>query len=452
MDAKILIIDDDQDMCELLERRLREWGFQSKWKNSSKEALQLLLAENFDAVVTDLNMSDINGIDFCKRVEENRPGLPVVVITAFGSMETAIAAIRAGAYDFITKPLDVETLALTLERAVRHHSLKEEVKHLRDVVALSTPFDDKIIGASTAMKKVYHLLERMADKQTSVLIVGETGTGKELVARALHRRGRRRDKPFVAVNCAALPEHLLENEFFGHAKGAFTDARSAKPGILVQASGGTVFLDEIGELPLKLQPKLLRALQERCVRPVGGTSEVSFDIRLVTATNRDLEEDVQQKRFRADLLYRINVVQINVPQLSSRGNDILLLAQHFIEVFAKKTNRNIEGLTSSAAKKLLSYFWPGNVRELQNCMERAVALTEYERIIVDDLPERIRNYRTSHVVEASSDPSKLQAMHEVERRYILKVLDVVGGNKAHAARVLGFDRRTLYRKLKQYGM
>jgi two-component system response regulator HydG len=247
-----------------------------------------------------------------------------------------------------------------------------------------------------------------------------------------------------------MPAHLLESEFFGHVKGAFTDAKSTHAGIFVQANGGTVFLDEIGELPLELQPKLLRALQERRVRPVGGSSEMEFDVRLVTATNRDLEVAVDEKQFREDLLYRINVIQVPLPPLRARGNDILLLAQHFVERFASRSGRPVVGLTTSAAEKLLSYSWPGNVRELENCMERAVTLAELDRIVVDDLPERIRAYQSSHVVISSDDPSEMPTIQEVERRYIERVLDAVGGNRAQAARVLGLDRKTLYRKLKHY--
>jgi two-component system response regulator HydG len=283
-----------------------------------------------------------------------------------------------------------------------------------------------------------------------VLITGETGTGKEVVARALHRRGRRRERPFVAVNCAAMPEPLLESELFGHARGAFTDARTARTGLFVQAHGGTLFLDEIADLPLGLQPKLLRALQERTVRPVGADAVVPFDVRLVTATNRDLESAVEERRFREDLYFRINVIHIELPPLRARGSDVLLLAQHYVDHYAARSGKRVTGLSPAAAERLLTYAWPGNVRELQNCVERAVALTQYERIAVDDLPEKIRSYRRSHVLVASDDPSELVPMEEVERRYVLRVIEAVGGNKTLAARILGFDRKTLYRKLERY--
>jgi two-component system response regulator AtoC len=340
----------------------------------------------------------------------------------------------------------MDDIALTLERALKHRALREEVKRLRRVVVDQQRFDD-ILGTSGAMKKTYDLIARVAETETTLLITGESGTGKELVAKALHLRSPRKDGPFVAINCAAMPENLLESELFGHTKGAFTDARIARPGLFIKASRGTLFLDEIGEMPAGMQAKLLRALQERTVRAVGGDQELPFDARIVAATNRDLETEVEEKRFREDLFYRINVVRIHVPPLRARGSDILLLAQHFLQKYQPAGAARVIGIKSAAADKLLSYPWPGNVRELQNCIERAVALSQFDHIGVDDLPERVRDFKTSRVTIESSDPSELLAMEEVERRYIMRVLEAVGGNKTLAAQVLGFDRRTLYRKL-----
>jgi two-component system response regulator AtoC len=310
---------------------------------------------------------------------------------------------------------------------------------------------EDIVGDSPAMRRVFEMVDRVADSVSSVLLTGESGTGKELVARALHRRSRRADGPFVAINCAAVPATLLESELFGHMRGAFTDARAAHTGLFVQASGGTLFLDEIGELPLDLQPKILRALQDRMVRPLGGSTEVPFDARLVTATNRDLETAIEEKRFRDDLYYRINVIAVDLPPLRARGNDVLLLAQHFLERFAEASAKAVNSIAAAAAERLLAYTWPGNVRELENCIERAVALAQYHEVVVEDLPEKIRDYRGSHVIVASNDPSELVTMEEVERRYIQRVLESVSGNKTSAARILGFDRTTLYRKLQRYG-
>ena len=448
--GRILIIDDDRSMCEILESALKRRDFAVATRTSPEEGLRLLGDQDFDVVVTDLNMQGMSGVDLCRQIAENREDIPVVVMTAFGSMETAVAAIRAGAYDFVTKPFEMDDIALTLERALRHRQLREEVRRLKRAVDETKRLDD-IIGQSGTMEKVHDLLNRVADSDTTVLVTGESGTGKELVAKALHRRSPRAKGPFVAINCAAMPESLLESELFGHTRGAFTDARQARPGLFVKATQGTLFLDEIGEMPMGMQAKLLRALQERTVRPVGGDVEGPFDARLVAATNRDLETEVDEKRFREDLFYRINVVRINVPPLRGRGSDVLLLAQHFIERYAAQSRSKVTGMSSGAADKLLSYPWPGNVRELQNCIERAVALARFEQIGVDDLPEKIRDFKSSRIIVETEDPSELLPMDEVERRYILRVLEAVGGNKTMAAQVLGFDRRTLYRKLERCG-
>ena len=449
MRGKILIVDDEQMMCEMLEDDLKRHGFHPTCCISAEKALDALKTESFDVLLTDMNLPNMNGIELCERVVANRPDIPVIVITAFGSMETAIAAIRAGAYDFVTKPIDTEFLALALDRAVNHHGLQEKVKILDDALKKSHQFDE-LIGQSPPMRKLIDRLERVADTETSILITGETGTGKELVAQALHRRSRRHKGPFVAVNCAALPDALLESELFGHKSGAFTDARTERKGLFFQANGGTLFFDEIGDFPLALQPKLLRSLEERLVRPIGGTSEIAFDARIIAATNRDIETAVEENRFREDLYYRINVIQIDLPPLRERGTDILLLAQHFVEQYANRSDKQVAGISNSASEKLLNYTWPGNIRELRNIIERAVVLTRYEKISVDDLPEKIRNYKTSQFLVGSDNPSELVQIQEVEHRYILHVLKTVGGNKTLAARVLGLDRKTLYRKLQHY--
>ncbi len=446
MSGRVLVVDDEQSMCEALAAGLAPRGFSVRWETSAEAGLALLETVEVDDVLSDLNMRGMDGFALCERVVANRPDLPVVVITAFGSLETAIAAIRAGAYDFITKPVKMDALAVALARAVQHRSLGEEVKRLRRLVGETQRFEE-LIGDSPAMRKLHQLLDRVADSDASVLITGESGTGKEVVAKALHRRGNRKDGPLVAINCAAMPEQLLESELFGHVRGAFTDARAARTGLFVQANGGTLLLDEIGDLPLALQPKLLRALQERTVRPIGGSEEVAFDVRLVATTNRDLESAVEEGLFREDLYFRINVIPVETPPLRARGNDVLLLAQHFLVHFAEKARKSVSGLSSPAAERLLAYAWPGNVRELQNSMERAVALTQYEQITVDDLPEKIRAYRPSHVLIAADDPSELVPLEEMERRYILRVMEAVGGNRTLAAKVLRIGRKTLYRKL-----
>jgi two-component system, NtrC family, response regulator AtoC len=449
MPGRILAVEDDSDMRDTLERGLSRRGFHLLPFGTAQHALDALeRGERVDVVLTDLNLPKMSGMQLCERVRLNAPHVPVVVVTAFGSMDSAIEAIRAGAYDFVTKPFEIDALALVLERAIQHGFLQEEVKRLRCAVAVTRHPTNEMLGESEAFREVYRLIERVANSEAKVLFTGESGTGKEVAARMLRDRSPRRNGPFVAVNCAAMPEALLESELFGHVRGAFTDSKSAKNGLLVEAHGGVVFLDEIGELPLSLQPKLLRALQERKVRPVGATAEVPFDARVIAATNRDLELAVEEGRFREDLFFRINVVNIHLPPLRARGNDVLLLAQRFLEQYARRAGKPVKGLSPAVAQKLLAYSWPGNVRELQNCIERAVALTQFELLAVDDLPERIRNYKSSRVVLEAGDPSELVTLEELERRYIRRVLESVGGSRILAARILGVDRKTLYRKLR----
>jgi two-component system response regulator HydG len=446
MSRRVLIVDDDREMCELLGDRLRRRGFQLVWRLSAVEAFDLLAQEEFGAVVTDIKMAQMNGLDLCQRIGVNYPHLPVIVITAFGNLESAVASIRAGAYDFLTKPFEIEMLALRLERAIEHRRLREQIKRLHSEAGAARE-PDGLFGSSSAMERVRELLTRFHDSEAPVLITGETGTGKEIVARAIHRRSARAGAPFLAVNCAALPEALLEAELFGHTRGAFTDARTERTGLLLSAGAGTVLLDEVGDMPLALQPKLLRVLEERRVRPLGASAEVPFDARIIAATHRDLESAVEEGRFRADLLFRLDVLRVELPPLRARGSDVLLLAQHFTEQFAARSGKRVTGLSQGAAEKLLHYAWPGNVRELRNCIERAVALTRHEQLIVEDLPERVRNYGPNHVLVASDDPSELVPLDVVERRYVARVLEAVGGNKTLAARILGLDRKTLYRKL-----
>ncbi len=450
MKSKILIVDDDQSMCEMLKDNLLKRGFDTAWFTSGEKAFARLKEEVFDVLLTDLKMSGMNGIELCQRVAATRPDVPVVVMTAFGSLDTAIAAIRAGAYDFVTKPVDLDILVLSLERAIRHRSLQEKVRILSEAVKETQRYVE-IIGDSSPMRELFSNLSRMADTDASVLITGESGTGKELVAQALHKQSRRKSGPFVAINCSALPENLLESELFGHKRGSFTDAKADRSGLIMKADGGTLLLDEIGDFPMALQPKLLRALEERRVRPIGSDREIAFNARIITATNHDLESSVEDGRFREDLFYRVNVIQVKVPPLRVRGTDILLIARHFLKQFATRSGKRVTDLSRNAAEKLLSYSWPGNVRELRNCVERAVALTCFNKLTVEDFPEKIRTHRNRHILIGSNDPTELIPLEEVERRYIRHVLESVGGNRTLAARVLGLDRKTLYRKLQRYG-
>ncbi|MEI9938635.1 MAG: sigma-54 dependent transcriptional regulator [Pseudomonadota bacterium] len=450
MKPRILLVDDDPGMCAMLQARLTTRDFEVVTETSPQLALEIFGLQHFDAVVTDVNMKGMGGVELCRRLLDVRSTVPVILITAFGSMDAAIAAIRAGAYDFIPKPFEIEQLVLALERGIRLAGLHDELRRLKRAVADTQRFDE-IIGASPAMTHLYGLLAKVAQSDAPILVTGESGTGKELVARAIHNQGPRAKGPLVAINCAAMPENLLESELFGHVKGAFTDARSAKAGLFETARGGVLFLDEVGELPLGLQPKLLRALQERVIRPVGGTVEIPFDARVVAATNRDLETMVEEHRFREDLYFRINVIQVALPPLRARAGDVLLLAQAFLERIAARANKAVVGFSAEAAAKLMAYSWPGNVRELQNCVERAVALASFSAIEVDDLPDKVRAFKSNHVVLGSDDPAELVSLEQLEQMYVRRVLESVAGNKSAAARILKIERKTLQRMLTRNG-
>jgi two-component system response regulator HydG len=447
MTERLLCVDDDADACELLAASLRQLGYQTEQTTSPSEALELVVAKDFHAVISDLGMAEMDGLELCERILAKRPGIPVIVVTGQGSMESAIGAMRVGAYDFITKPVDPKLLGLTVARAVRTQHLQSEVVRLREALS-EAPEGSHVIGDSSVVRRVNDLIQRVSKSDASVLIYGETGTGKELVARSLHKQSGR--GTFVAVNCAAVPPNLLESELFGHTRGAFTDAKLARRGLFLEAAGGTLFLDEVGEMPLEMQAKLLRVLQERVVRPVGSDTEHPFDARIITATHRDLEDDVAKRRFRQDLFYRINVVSIHVPPLRERGSDVLKLASHFLQKSADRTGQPVRHLSPSVAERILVYDWPGNVRELENCIERAIALSRFDELTLEDLPERIRSYRPDRFVMTADDVEEIISLDELERRYISRALKLLNGNKARAAQLLGVDRRTLYRRLGKY--
>jgi two-component system, NtrC family, response regulator HydG len=452
MKDRILLVDDDANQCELMAALLEGLDYAVTSTTSPVDALKLVEAGDFDVVVTDIDMAEMNGTELCSRIVTARPDVGVIMVTGVGTMETAVAAMRAGAYDFVTKPVDANLVAFALSRAVSHRRLRAEVAQLREASSEAhDPFG--MIGDGPAMRRVAALIERVAPSDASVLVQGETGTGKELVARALHRRSSRASGPFVAINCSAVPSTLLESELFGHARGAFTDAKTSRDGLFVQANKGTLFLDEIGDMPIEMQAKLLRALQERTVRPVGSDHEVPFDTRVVAATHRDLDAQVAERTFREDLYYRIHVVRIEVPPLRSRTEDVLPLATHFLRKTAERDGRPPIALSPEAARVLLDYDWPGNVRELENCLERATALARDGQVVPADLPERIRSFRPADslpVDEVASD--EILPLEELERRYILRALRILNGNGIRAAMLLGVDRRTLSRRLKRYAI
>jgi two-component system response regulator HydG len=447
MKGKVLVVDDDKAMCELIDTTLTLKGYSTTWCQSANEANELLHDNEFDVVLTDVRMPGTTGLQLCQQISSTRPDIPVIVMTAFGTLDTAVATIRSGAYDFLTKPVELELLTLTIARAVEHRQLKRQI-HLLEQQAKTENHFGEMLGESVPMQHLYDQMKRVSSSDASVLITGESGTGKELVARSIHKLSNRAAHPFVAVNCAALSETLLESELFGHVRGAFTDARSERKGLFMEAEGGTLLLDEMGDMPMSMQVKLLRALEEGRVRAVGSDEETQFDVRVLTATHRDLETAVEEGRFRQDLYYRINVIQLHLPPLRSRGVDILMIASHYIEQFALSSGKEVTGITETAAEKLLAYSWPGNVRELRNVMERALALTRYDSVTIEDLPDKIRDHRGGTVFIGGDDPTELVPLEEIEKRYIEHVLQAVDQNRTQAARILGLDRKTLYRKLK----
>jgi len=448
MSARILLVDDDPELRDLLREQLEARGYEVAAAHDATSALEVVETSRVDVVLTDLRMPGRSGMELCRECVGRHPEVPVVLMTAFGSVDAAMDAVRAGAYDFLTKPFEVERLELVLERALGEQALRDEVRRLRRQTGDEPGFAG-MLGTSAPMERLYELVDRVARSDASVLILGESGTGKELVARALHSRSRRSQGPFVAVNCAAMPEHLLESELFGHERGAFTDARGTRRGLMREAEGGTVFLDEIGDLSPALQPKLLRALQERKVRPVGGDREVDVDVRVLAATHHALRAEVEEGRFRADLFYRLAVIAVDVPPLRERGDDVLLLAQAFIDEIAARERRDPPEMSSAFAARLLGWRWPGNVRELHNCIERCVALATGETLEVEHLPLELRG--TSLEVEEVREPESMASLFDVERRHVLRVLEAADGNKSRAARILGIDRKTLHARLLRYG-
>lgn len=452
MSNSILVVDDDQAHRGMLRTMLRSWGYAVSEAADGDEALNLVRERAFDAVLTDVRMARMDGIHTLKSVLEYNPALPVVLMTAYSSVETAVEALRLGAYDYLVKPLDFEILRHTLWQAIEHSRLSVENRELRRQLSEAAARPG-ILGRSPAMLAMQETIATVAPTEATVLITGESGTGKELVARALHSGSARADKPMVTVNCAALAENLLESELFGHEKGSFTGADRRREGRFVQANGGTLFLDEIGEMPLPLQAKLLRALQEGEVQRVGSDAPLTVDVRVLAATNRDLREEVARRRFREDLYFRLNVISLEVPPLRDRGEDIPVLAAHFLERFAGRNRKSIRGFSPQAVDSLLRYAWPGNVRELENAVERAVILCNGDLITRRELPAAITEAASPE--EASSAAVGALAglpLDELERRAIGETLRCTGDNKSEAARQLGITRATLHNKLRKYGL
>jgi DNA-binding NtrC family response regulator len=441
----ILVVDDDADMRELAYDMLKARGHLVTTASSGEEALKRLAEEDYAVVVTDLRMKGMQGNELLAEIKRRSPDVNVILMTAFGSVETAVDAMKHGASDYLTKPVKKDELIRVVERVIREAALRREVSRLRKEVHKEYSFH-QILGKSKAIQAVFDLIRRVADSPTNVLITGESGTGKELVAKAIHYNSDRKDAPFVPVNCAAIPEQLLESELFGHMRGSFTDAKMDKRGLFEEAQKGTLFLDEISELPIMLQAKLLRAIQEREIRRVGATRPIPVDVRIIAATNLNLADEVKAKRFRDDLYYRLNVVEIRLPPLRERREDIPLLVDAFLKKCGDPRRKEVKGVSEAALAMLMDYAWPGNVRELENVIERAVTLSRSEKIVPEDLPPAVQGSRGDRRVldEAAERTLSLAAM---EKEYILKILDKMGGNKYQAAQALGIDRKTLYRKL-----
>lgn len=448
MNGSILIADDESGIRESLTIVLQDEGYHCKAVKNGQEAINAINETSFDVVITDLKMPRASGIDVLEHALQHSSETLTIIITAHATVETAVQALRKGAADYILKPIDFDEVLIRIKNLLEHKKLVQENKYLREQIDQEYNFNH-IIGESEAMKKVYKMVERVSQATSNVLITGPSGTGKELVARAIHSNSPRSKKPFLAINCGAIPENLVESELFGHTKGAFTGATNDKDGVFVAANGGTVFLDEVAEIPLNLQVNLLRVLQEREVKPVGSNRMVSFDTRIISATNKDLEQEVEKGNFRDDLYYRLNVVEIPLPPLSERRDDIPLLAHHFLQKYNKELQQNLKGITSDAMSALMAYEWKGQVRELENVIERAVLLSDSDYLNIEDLPGAIRKVSSDYSIDSSSLDEAVQVF---EKHHIQSMLKRTEGNKSEAARLLGIDPSTLYRKMERLGI
>ncbi|HEV2177637.1 MAG TPA: sigma-54 dependent transcriptional regulator [Terriglobia bacterium] len=449
MQTAVLVVDDEARVRDLCVEVLGGLGFEITTADSGATALPILKTGRIDVVLTDVQMPGMGGIELLKTVREEYPSTDVLVMTGYGTIPQAVEAVKLGAYDYITKPFDVHELKRLFARLGEKREAADENRRLRERVKSEQGLG-RLIGASAAMQKVYQMILRVAEKRHPVLVLGESGTGKELVARAIHTYGPWRELPFVPVDCGALTPTLIESELFGHVKGAFTGAVQARPGLLAEARGGTVFLDEIGELPVELQSKLLRALQEREIRPLGGNDRVPLEARILAATNINVEDAIEKGNFRKDLYFRLNVVTIRVPPLRDRPSDIPALVHSFIQRF-KEPAAEVTGFSPEVLSRLMNYEWPGNVRELENCIQRALALGSGPVIEVRDLPSGLRS-GGAFEADASSKGKSSATLQDLERRAIVQALEAAGGDRQRAAKLLGIGKTTIYRKLKEYGL
>jgi len=453
--GRVLVIDDELDMLESCARLLSHLGYLVVTEADSTKAPTMFERERPDLVLTDLRMPGLDGLGVLRAIRAIDPSATVILITAFATIETAVEAVKEGAFDYLPKPFSGDQLRVCIERALEQRRLREENRRLLEQLTETYRFD-KIIGRSLPMLQVFEAIKKVAKSEANILIVGETGTGKELIARSLHVNSRRTSKPFIPVDCASLPENLLESELFGHEKGAFTGAQATRPGLFEFASGGTIFLDEVGDIGMNLQAKLLRVLQEREVRRVGSNRTIEVDVRVISATNRDLAQAVAKGEFREDLYYRLNVISVPLPPLRDRKGDIPLIAHHYIGKYAASSGKEVKGIVPEAMRLLEEYRWPGNVRELQNVIERAVVLAEHELLRPEDLPEHIHT-RAGIVSPIPPRDLPLKRAKEewaasFEREYLVQLLKRHDGNISQAAKSAGVDRKTVHRLLKKYGI
>ncbi|NNF98155.1 MAG: sigma-54-dependent Fis family transcriptional regulator [Desulfobacteraceae bacterium] len=446
----LLVVDDDHAHRTMLKALIGGWGYTVELADDGGTAIAAVKEKAFELVLMDIRMINVSGLEALEAIKAYNPSIPIVIMTAYSSVETAVSALKNGAYDYLTKPLDFEKLKITIERAIEHLHLKTENRELKQ--RLGKAFERQlIIGNSPAMTALLETVEQVAPSEATVMITGESGTGKELIAGAIHHNSPRKNGPMVKINCAALTETLLESELFGHEKGAFTGADRRKEGCFVQADHGSIFMDEVSEMSIPMQVKLLRVLQEREVRRVGGEDIIRVDVRVIVATNKNLEDLIREGRFREDLYYRLNVVNLTIPPLNRRREDIPLLAHHFLDIFAEKNRKSVKGFSPAAMDLLLRYPWPGNVRELMNAVERGVVLTrgdylsEKDFVLMPSDQEEIQRPAAT----GAENPASLE---EVQKVTIINTLEQAGGNKSEAARRLGITRKTLHKKLKQYGV
>jgi len=457
MKSRILVVDDEESIREFLDIMLRKEGYEVTLAEDGAKAIDCLKKKTFDLVISDLQMPQVTGMELLKNVKDNFPDLLFMMITAFGTTETAVEAMKLGAYDYITKPFKIDEVRIVISNALRSKNLEVENRVLKKELVKENSFQN-IIGNSESMHRIFELVRRVSQAPTNVLITGESGTGKEVVAKAIHYNGPLKDKPFVTINCGAIPENLMESEMFGHKKGSFTGAVLDKAGLFEVADGGTLFLDEVGELPLSIQVKLLRAIQERIIRRVGATDDVKVDVRIIAATNRELEKMVNDGGFRQDLYYRLNVILIKTPSLRERRDDIILLVNHFLKKYNDRLGKNIGGISQEAMEILKKYDYPGNVRELENIIERTVALEAGSTILPESLPPFVntpsgRKMASSQEIEIGVEGIDLdRIVGQIEKELLIKAIHVANGTKKKAAKLLNISFRSMRYRVEKYGL